>query len=37
MRQDRRERHSILDRLVRALSGMGKHRVRGIAKEQQAS
>ena len=34
-RQDCRQRHAILDRLVGSLSEMGKHRVRGIAEQRQ--
>jgi hypothetical protein len=36
-RQNRRERHSILYRLVGALSQVGKHRVRRVAKKGQSS
>jgi hypothetical protein len=35
LRQDRRQRHAVLDRLVRALSEVGQHGMRGIAKEAQ--
>jgi hypothetical protein len=36
-RQNRRKRHSVLDRLVGALAEMREHRVRGIAQESKPS
>src|SRR5665213_2907427 len=33
LRQDRRQRHAVLDRLVGALSEVRKHRMRGIAEQ----